>query len=33
MTLPGATKFAADPGRVVGSADRKWPDVQSKLTP
>jgi hypothetical protein len=26
-------KFATDPGRVVGSADRKWPDVQSKLTP
>jgi hypothetical protein len=26
-------KFATDPGRVVGSADRKWPDVQSRLTP
>ena len=26
-------KFATDPARVVGSADRKWPDVLGKLTP
>ena len=26
-------KFAADPDRVTGSADRKWPDVQRTLTP
>jgi hypothetical protein len=26
-------KFAADPARVVGSADRKWPDVLRTLTP
>jgi hypothetical protein len=26
-------KFVADPARVVGSADRKWQDVLSTLTP
>jgi hypothetical protein len=26
-------KFAADPDRVIGSADRKWPDVLHTLTP
>jgi hypothetical protein len=26
-------KFAADPDRVIGSADRKWPDVLRTLTP
>jgi hypothetical protein len=26
-------KFVADPTRVIGSADRKWPDVLSGLTP
>lgn len=26
-------KFAADPERVIGSADRKWPDVERSLTP
>src|SRR6202167_4395675 len=25
--------FAADPERVTGSADRKWPDVRQTLTP
>ena len=26
-------KFAADPHRVIGTADRKWPGVQRALTP
>ncbi len=26
-------KFAADPERVIGSADRKWPEVMRSLTP
>jgi hypothetical protein len=26
-------RFAADPNRVIGSADRKWPDVRNTLTP
>ncbi len=26
-------KFAADPDRVIGSADRKWPEVERALTP
>lgn len=26
-------KFAADPDRVMDSADRKWPDVRRTLTP
>jgi hypothetical protein len=26
-------RFAADPGRVVGTADRKWPEVRLTLTP
>jgi hypothetical protein len=26
-------KFAANPDRVIGSADRKWPDVLHTLTP
>ena len=26
-------KFAEDPDRVTGSADRKWPEVQHTLTP
>jgi hypothetical protein len=26
-------QFAADPDRVIASADRKWPDVQRDLTP
>lgn len=26
-------KFAGDPARVIGPADRKWPDVQHSLTP
>jgi YHS domain-containing protein len=26
-------KFASDPERVIGSADRKWPEVQRELTP
>jgi len=25
--------FAADPERVTGSADRKWPEVRQALTP
>jgi YHS domain-containing protein len=29
----GLEKFTADPERVVGSADRKWPDVRHTLTP
>lgn len=26
-------KFAANPDRVIGTADRKWPDVRHTLTP
>jgi hypothetical protein len=26
-------RFATDPNRVIGSADRKWPDVRNTLTP
>jgi hypothetical protein len=26
-------KFVTDPARVIGSADRKWPDVLNMLTP
>ena len=26
-------KFVADPNRVIGPADRKWPEVQRTLTP
>lgn len=26
-------RFAADPNRVIGSADRKWPDLRNTLTP
>jgi hypothetical protein len=26
-------KFSADPSRVIGSADRKWPEVRDTLTP
>ncbi len=26
-------KFATDPERVIGSADRKWPELERSLTP
>jgi hypothetical protein len=26
-------KFASDPSRVTGAADRKWPDIKRMLTP
>ena len=25
--------FAADPDRIIGAAERKWPDVQRTLSP
>jgi len=31
--VAGRERFAADPSRVIGSADRKWPEVRNTLTP